>query len=182
MNVLSSVPQNGILITYGDNDTYPLWYMQFAENYRTDVVVINESLSYSDWYREQIQKQYPDLNGIANGEQTENRRDFIWHVIENNFPERSVNFMLGAKPEDYEEFSENMPIVGLVRSLGVEEAVADSLLIANLTANYRYSEFRIRGQEANEQTIHIYRYLAKIALQKEPSEKQREMLLGLIEH
>ncbi len=169
INILNSVPQNGILITYGDNDTFPLWYMQLAENYRTDVVVINESLFYSDWYRKQLFKNY--LN-IEPG-------DLISQVIENNFPEKSVNFMLGARPEDYKEFSENMPIVGLVRSLGMEEAEADSLLLTNLTANYQYSEFKARGQEANAQTLDIYRYLAKIALQKEPDGRQREKLLEL---
>jgi len=169
VNVLNSVPQNGILITYGDNDTFPLWYMQLAENYRTDVIVINESLFYSDWYREQIFKNYPDLEqGIL-----------ISQVIENNFPERSVNFMLGARPEDYKEFSENMPIVGLVRNLGMEDEEADSLFLANLTENYRYSKYKSRSQEANAQTLDIYRYLARIALQKEPDEKQREKLLEL---
>jgi hypothetical protein len=175
INALNSIPQNGILITYGDNDTFPLWYMQMAENYRPDVVVINESLSYSDWYREQILKRYPDLGsgelGAGSGEK------FIFKIIEDNWPGRSVNFMIGARPADYAEFSDNMPLVGLVRNLGMEEAEADSLLLFNLTENYRYSELKARGQEANEQTIAIYRYLARIALQKEPSEKQRMKLL-----
>jgi hypothetical protein len=169
INVLNSVPQNGILITYGDNDTFPLWYMQLAENYRTDIVIINESLFYSDWYKEQVFKNYPDLEP----------GDLISQVIENNFPERSVNFMLGVRTKDYEEFSENMPIIGLVRNLGMEDEKADSLLLANLTANYRYSEFKARGQEANMQAINIYRYLAKIALQKKPNEKQEKKLLEL---
>jgi hypothetical protein len=156
-NILNSIPQNGILITYGDNDTFPLWYMQMAENYRTDVVVINESLSYSDWYREQVLKRYPDLKTEAQ------RIKFIYNVIENNWPERSVSFMLGARPADYAEFSENMPIIGLVRNLGMDKQTADSLLIENLANNYRYSELNSRGQEANEQTIFIYRYLKKLA-------------------
>jgi hypothetical protein len=176
INVLNSIPQNGILITYGDNDTFPLWYMQMAENYRTDVAVINESLSYSEWYREQILKQYPDLETEDEGQRTK----FIHDVIENNWPERSVNFMIGVNPHDYEEFSENMPLTGLVRNLGMDYEKADSLLIANLTENYRYSEFKARGQEANEQTIAIYRYLAKIALTKEPDEKQEAALIKLI--
>jgi hypothetical protein len=41
---LSSVPLNGILITNGDNDTYPLWYLQEIQKYRPDVVVLNYSL------------------------------------------------------------------------------------------------------------------------------------------
>ncbi|MDR1813054.1 MAG: DUF2723 domain-containing protein [Candidatus Fibromonas sp.] len=170
VNVLNSVPQNGILITYGDNDTFPLWYMELAENYRTDVVVINESLFYGDWYREQVFKNYPDLEP----------GDLLSQLIENNFPEKNFSFMLGARPKDYEEFSENMPIVGLVRSLGMEDEEADSLLLANLTENYQYSEYKSRNQEANAQTLDIYRYLARIALQKEPDEKQREKLLELL--
>lgn len=171
MNALNSIPQNGILISYGDNDTFPLWYMQMAENYRTDVVVINEALAYSDWYREQVSRTYPDLNVVESG------NDFIRDVIRNNWPERSVNFMLGARAEDYEEFSENMHLIGLVRNLGMEKPKADSLLLANLTANYRFGELKARGQEANEQTIRIYGYLAKVALGKEPSEEQKKVLL-----
>jgi hypothetical protein len=186
INALNSIPQNGILITYGDNDTFPLWYMQMAENYRTDVIVINETLSYAGWYREQLLRRHPDLIengelGIENGElRMENMESFIHRVIEDNWPEKSVSFMIGAEPKDYAEFSENMPLVGLVRNLGMEEAAADSLLLENLTKNYRYSELKARGQEANEQTIYIYHYLAKLALGKEPSEEQKEVLQKLM--
>jgi len=174
INILNSIPQNGILITYGDNDTFPLWYMQMVEKHRTDVVVINESLSYGEWYREQILENYPDLNV---GESEEN---FIKGIIENHWPERSINFMIGANPHDYKEFSENMPLIGLVRNLGMDNQKADSLLIENLSKNYQYSELKARGQEANEQTITIYRYLARMALTKEPNEEQSEILMKLI--
>ncbi|MDR0515701.1 MAG: DUF2723 domain-containing protein [Fibromonadaceae bacterium] len=162
MNILNSIPQNGILITYGDNDTFPLWYMQMAQNYRTDVVVINESLAYSDWYREQILKQYPAI-GASLGVHSNSGKKFIREIIANNWPEKSVNFMIGVSSDEYEEFSKNMPLVGLVRNLGMEKEAADSLLAANLTQNYLYSECKARGQEANEQTIAIYQHLAKIA-------------------
>jgi len=174
MNILNSIPQNGILITYGDNDTFPLWYMQMVEKHRTDVVVINESLSYSKWYREQVLENYPDLEVVENGD------NFIKEIIESHWPERSVNFMIGANPRDYEEFSSNMPLIGLVRNLGMDNKKADSLLIANLAKNYQYSEFKARGQEANGQTLAIYRYLAKLALTKEPDEEDRAALFKLI--
>lgn len=48
-NVLQSLAPNAILFVYGDNDTYPLWYLQNVEGLRTDVRVLNANLLGSDW-------------------------------------------------------------------------------------------------------------------------------------
>ena len=53
-NYLESVGPNGILITHGDNDTFPVWYAQEVENVRTDVRICNTSLLGTDWHIDQM--------------------------------------------------------------------------------------------------------------------------------
>ena len=54
---LDSCQENAIMFTIGDNDTFPLWYMQEVENYRTDIKLVNTSLFAKDWYVDQQKRK-----------------------------------------------------------------------------------------------------------------------------
>ncbi|WP_165734273.1 DUF2723 domain-containing protein [Polaribacter sp. 20A6] len=53
---LQSCDENAIMFTIGDNDTFPLWYMQEVEDFRTDVKLVNTSLFATPWYIDQMKR------------------------------------------------------------------------------------------------------------------------------
>ncbi|HKY97380.1 MAG TPA: DUF2723 domain-containing protein [Gemmatimonadaceae bacterium] len=58
MRILAPAPRNAVVFAYGDNDTYPVWYMQEVEKYRTDVTTVTIPMLPAEWYRAELSRRY----------------------------------------------------------------------------------------------------------------------------
>ncbi|NCX94823.1 MAG: DUF2723 domain-containing protein [Chitinophagia bacterium] len=63
-NTLMACAPNAVLFTFGDNQTYPLWYLQEIEGFRRDVRIINTSLLGIDWYVDQLNYRTNDAQPV----------------------------------------------------------------------------------------------------------------------
>jgi hypothetical protein len=62
VEMLERVPPNGVMLALGDNDTYPLWYLQLVEKKRGDVTVVTVPLLAAEWYRAELARRYKVLD------------------------------------------------------------------------------------------------------------------------
>lgn len=79
-NLLNTIPQNGILITDGEYDTYPLWILQSAEGHRKDVKILNLNIIENNDYRKRICLSY----GLTCSDNVKNKSSFVLQLVQNN--------------------------------------------------------------------------------------------------
>jgi hypothetical protein len=122
-NMLSGLEENAILFTGGDNDTYPLWYIQNVERYRTDVRVIVLTLLNTPWYVKQMRDREPKVPitltnteiermhpiALKDGRVAYNDDLMVQHIIQTADWKRPIYFatsVAGTKWKPYEQYLE----------------------------------------------------------------------------
>lgn len=91
-NILQNCPKDAILFTNGDNDTFPLWYLQEVERVRTDIRIVNLSLANTGWYLKQLKNSTNRGSASLRFSQTDDELEGINYV-----PIDSINVTLPAQ-------------------------------------------------------------------------------------
>ncbi|MDD4856789.1 MAG: DUF2723 domain-containing protein [Candidatus Krumholzibacteria bacterium] len=130
-NMLSELEPNAIIFTGGDNDTYPLWFIQNVEHYRTDVRVIVLTLLNTDWYVEELRDRDPKVPITFTNEEIERLRPIalkdggvaynddimVQHIIQTAEWKRPIYFATSVAQGKWKPYERYLETQGLVLRL-----------------------------------------------------------------
>ena len=145
-NVLMSLEQNAILITNGDNDTYPVWLLQYVHNLRKDVMVLNISMAAIDGYLAIKLKNHHlelDISGLKNKSKQDgefSKKLFIENLrrkFTENYPEIPIYYALTVYEPFLESIKENLFVVGLAQRFSERRIDNTAIVKKHLDNNFR---------------------------------------------
>jgi len=160
-NILASADKDAILVTDGDNDTFPIWALQVAYRYRRDVAVLNTQLGNLDWFLSQLRDNWHvDLGwtdeDIAKLRAYRNEFGAVWTIASQTVQRalaeqerggRPVNFALYAPNENY--MFHGAPLADYLAQCGMVSSVRDTATSGRLelytTATLIRDSFLLRG-------------------------------------
>jgi hypothetical protein len=141
---LDSCDKDAILFTIGDNDTFPLWYAQEIEHFRTDVKIVNTSLFMTDWYIDQMKaKSYesePLPISFTHAEYVGDKLDYVAHIPKIETRWNINDFISFIKNPKSTVGLQNGQTIHFYPTNKIRVTVDKNLIIKNKVVNAKYND------------------------------------------
>jgi hypothetical protein len=141
-NVLMTIKPNGAIITFGDNDSFPIWLLQDALDVRQDVTVLNTSLLLIPEYRDNLFKKL-NISVLTDGAKSYTTEDILKYLIKNKPKDLALYIGLPAWKQ-MNEYENKLFLEGLALEYSNDNIDNIALLKNNFENKYALDYLKIR--------------------------------------